>query len=137
MPTNALNLQFPLSDLVLVEANRNRNKKAGGYGAPRHAVRASDSGGRDGTVCHEISCSGIFWLLCGSTSRLLVSPCPWPMAAFSYATAAHSSATSMGTSCSCPSTFACGFASTTHEQSLVHFHRLALFEECSTTNNIN
>lgn len=78
-----------------------------------------------------------FWLLCGSTSRLLVSPCPWPMAAFSYATAAHSSATSMGTSCSCPSTFACGFASTTHEQSLVHFHRLALFEECSTTNNIN
>lgn len=136
MPTNALNLQFPLSGLVLVEANRNRNKKAGGYGAPRHAVRASDSGGRDGTVCHEISCSGIF---------LAVVWFNISFARFAVPVADGSFFICNG----CPllgyfygdelflSTFACGFASTTHEQSLVHFHRLALFEECSTTNNIN
>lgn len=57
-------------------------------------VRASGgSGGRDEAVGHEISCSGNFCQLCGSTPRLLVSRCPSPMAAFhAMQTAAYSSA---------------------------------------------
>lgn len=94
-------------------------------------VRASGgSGGRDEAVGHEISCSGNFCQLCGSTPRLLVSRCPSPMAAFHcHANSCLLLRRHFCFCCGpvvllCPLNLHMALLYTIHEQHLVYLHRL-------------